>query len=82
MLVLGERRAEGNAWSESMRRTDVKHGRFSLAEKATLRAAVEARTAYLARQTESCGDYMSHVVVERQVWKGAAAGRINSLLVI
>ncbi len=41
--VLGERRSEGNAWSESMRRTDVKHGRFSSDEKAPLRAAVEVR---------------------------------------
>ena len=54
MPVLGERRGEGNAWSESMRRTDVKHGRFSLAEKATLRAAVEARPAVLARQSDRC----------------------------
>ena len=46
--VLGERRSEGNAWSASMQRTDVKHGRFSVAEKAKLRAAVEARA--LAQQ--------------------------------
>ncbi|KAK9840762.1 hypothetical protein WJX81_003109 [Elliptochloris bilobata] len=36
------RQCGGNAWDASMKRTDVKHGRFSAAEKATLRAAVEA----------------------------------------
>lgn len=41
--ALGERASGGNAWHASMARTDVKHGRFSGAEKATLRAAVDVR---------------------------------------
>ena len=41
--VLGERHSEGNAWAADKARRDVRHGRFSAAEKATLRSAVQVR---------------------------------------